>query len=110
MSQQDVIQYYESIAGDYDESRFGNSYGQFLDAQERSVLDKLIDMREPGCRLDLACGTGRLTGYATHGLDASAAMMERALERHPGWSSASHRPVRQDIRMNHSTLSIPSIS
>lgn len=58
MSQKDVIQYYECIAGEYDESRFENSYGQFLDAQERSVLDKLIDMREKGRRLDLACGTG----------------------------------------------------
>lgn len=83
MSQKEVIQYYESIAGDYDESRFGNSYGQFLDAEERCVLDKLIDMRDKGCRLDLACGTGRLTSYATHGLDASAAMMERARKRNP---------------------------
>lgn len=83
MSQKEVIQYYESIAGDYDESRFGNSYGQFLDAEERCVLDKLIDTRDKGCRLDLACGTGRLTSYATHGLDASAAMMERARKRNP---------------------------
>ena len=81
MSQKEVIQYYESIAGDYDESRFGNSYGQFLDAEERCVLDKLIDTRDKGCRLDLACGTGRLTNYATHGLDASAAMMEKARKR-----------------------------
>lgn len=83
MSQKDVIEYYESIAGEYDESRFENSYGQFLDAQERHVLDKLVDARDKGCRLDLACGTGRLTGYATHGLDASAAMMERARKRNP---------------------------
>ena len=83
MSQEDVIKYYERIAGDYDESRFENSYGQFLDAQERCLLDQLIDTREEGCRLDLACGTGRLTHYATHGLDASAAMMERARKRHP---------------------------
>lgn len=83
MSQKDVIKYYDSLAGNYDESRFENSYGQFLDAQERRVLDELIDTLDEGFRLDLACGTGRLTNYATHGLDASAAMLERARKRNP---------------------------
>ncbi len=79
----EVVEYYDSIAKTYDESRFNNTYGRFIDAQERKVLDKLIDTAADGARLDMACGTGRLTNYATHGLDASAEMMASAQERHP---------------------------
>ena len=80
-----VVDYYDSIAESYDESRFGNSYGRFIDSQERRVLNRLIDR---SCaseqRLEMACGTGRLTGYATHALDASSKMMAHARKLHPG--------------------------
>ncbi len=79
----EVVAYYDSMAEQYDESRFGNSYGRFVDAQERRVLDRLIDWQKDWMRLDLACGTGRLTNYATHGLDASGEMMRLAWQRHP---------------------------
>ena len=79
----EVVDYYNSIAEDYDESRFANSYGKFIDAEERRILNKLIDLSADGKRLELACGTGRLTNYATDGLDASEKMIAHARKRHP---------------------------
>lgn len=78
-----VVDYYDTIADQYDDSRFNNSYGQFIDYEERRILDKLIKVPTGGRCLEMACGTGRLTGYATHALDASASMMKHAQERHP---------------------------
>lgn len=78
----DVVNYYNTIADSYDESRFNNSYGQFIDAEERRILNALIDVERMPQRLEIACGTGRLTNYATHGLDASANMMALARKRH----------------------------
>lgn len=79
----EVVEYYDSIAKKYDDSRFNNSYGQFIDFQERRTLDRLIPVDKNTQRLEMACGTGRLTNYATHGLDASAEMMSLARQRHP---------------------------
>jgi len=79
----EVVAYYDTIADNYDESRFNNSYGRFIDTQERWVLDGLFGQAKDETRLDMACGTGRLTNYATHGLDASSEMMKRAQERYP---------------------------
>ena len=42
MKKDEVVNYYDSIASSYDESRFNNSYGRFIDAQERRVKDQLI--------------------------------------------------------------------
>lgn len=78
-----VVAYYDEIADTYDESRFGNSYGHFIDAEERKILDLLLPPGQQEQRLEIACGTGRLTNYATHGLDASGEMLARARERHP---------------------------
>lgn len=77
-----VVEYYDTIAKDYDNSRFNNSYGQFIDYQERRVLDRLIPVTDQSLRLEIACGTGRLTNYATHALDASTEMMGLAQKRH----------------------------
>ena len=76
-----VVDYYNQIAQKYDEDRFGNSYGRFIDAQERRVLNKL-EVEQAGT-LDLPCGTGRLTNYAREGADASEEMLKVARERHP---------------------------
>lgn len=78
-----VVDYYDTIADKYDESRFDNSYGQFIDYQERRILDQLIKLPVDAKCLEMACGTGRLTCYATHALDASREMMKHAMERHP---------------------------
>lgn len=83
MENSQVVDYYNNIADDYDNSRFNNSYGQFIDAEERRILDGLVDPTAPTRRLEMACGTGRLTNYATHGLDASSEMMAHAQKRHP---------------------------
>lgn len=70
-----IINYYNNLAESYDENRFDNAYGKFLDKQERNILDKvLIDSNE--IILDLACGSGRLLNYADFGLDASPKMIE----------------------------------
>lgn len=82
MNSNEVVNYYDTIASEYDESRFNNSYGRFIDAEERRVLDKLIKTDAGTVRLEMACGTGRLTNYATHGLDASNEMMAFAKKRH----------------------------
>ncbi len=78
-----VIQYYDKIATCYDADRFGNSYGRFVDAQERKVLHHLLADRNEFV-LDLACGSGRLLSYAGIGLDASAEMLKLANEKFPG--------------------------
>jgi SAM-dependent methyltransferase len=78
----DIIQYYDEIAPCYDTDRFGNAYGRFIDAQERRVLDRLLNGKEESV-LDLACGSGRLLKYATIGLDASAEMIKLAKEKFP---------------------------
>ncbi len=79
-----VVDYYDTIADEYDNSRFNNSYGRFIDYEERRILDELMPTITPDAkRLEMACGTGRLTNYATHALDASTEMMKHAQERHP---------------------------
>lgn len=77
-----IVQYYDDIATRYDADRFGNSYGRFIDAQEKRILDKLISVKEERV-LDLACGSGRLLAYATYGLDASTEMLRLAKEKFP---------------------------
>jgi ubiquinone/menaquinone biosynthesis C-methylase UbiE len=72
-----VINYYNEIANDYYHSRFENSYGKFIDKQERIILDGLLTNKNEVV-LDLACGVGRLLNYATLGLDASEKMVALA--------------------------------
>jgi hypothetical protein len=38
----ELAAYYETLAATYDENRFNNTYGQFIDKQERKILDKLL--------------------------------------------------------------------
>ncbi|MCY1077133.1 class I SAM-dependent methyltransferase [Archangium lansingense] len=77
----EVVAYYDALASTYDEERFGNSYGAYLDGLERRVLRSWLQ----GPRvLDLACGTGRFLDLASEGLDLSEKMVERARERWPG--------------------------
>jgi ubiquinone/menaquinone biosynthesis C-methylase UbiE len=77
-----IINYYNDLAKEYDQDRFENSYGKFIDFQERTILEKLlIDKNERV--VDLACGSGRLMNYASIGVDASEEMLKVALEKHP---------------------------
>ncbi|MTB52033.1 methyltransferase domain-containing protein [Lewinella sp. W8] len=82
-SQRTVTTYYDQLAPDYDENRFGNSYGQYLDAQERKILRAWLPEASYPDNLDLGCGTGRLLDFAGHGLDASAPMIGEARKKYP---------------------------
>lgn len=76
---QQIVDYYNEIATNYDHSRFENTYGEFIDQQERRILNKLHI--NPKHTLDLPCGTGRLLNYADYGCDASEKMLECAKAR-----------------------------
>jgi SAM-dependent methyltransferase len=78
-----VVQYYDRLAERYDNERFGNSYGAYVDAQERRILSRWLAPVSGGKILDLGCGTGRLLHLATHGLDPSKAMVRQARSKHP---------------------------
>lgn len=83
MSHPEIQKYYEQLAAGYDDRRFANSYGRFIDRQERAILDRHLSGREGQRILDLACGTGRLMEYCTDGLDLSSAMLDLARRKHP---------------------------
>ena len=85
----DITAYYDRIANLYDTDRFGNTYGQFIDAQEHAILSQLLHTAAGQRVLDVGCGTGRFLGYATHGLDASAAMLAVARQKQP----EKHQPI-----------------
>lgn len=78
----EIVHYYNDLAKTYDQDRFDNSYGKFIDSQERKILDKLLINQDEQI-LDLACGTGRLLNYASIGVDASAEMIAVAKRKFP---------------------------
>lgn len=78
----DVVEYYDSIATTYDSSRFSNSYGRYIDAQERRILDRYLSHCD-GEVVEVACGTGRLLDYAQTGVDASGHMLAQATPKYP---------------------------
>jgi hypothetical protein len=73
----EITENYNKVAKEYDKDSFGNSYGKFIDSQERQLLGKLMndsgDKRVP----DVACGTGRFLNFAIDGIDASEAMVAK---------------------------------
>lgn len=79
----DISAYYDSVAPDYDRSRFDNSYGQFIHSQEYGALTRMLNGTPPAYTLDLACGTGRLLGLAGTGFDLSARMLAEARRKFP---------------------------
>ena len=76
-----IVEYYNELASTYDENRFENEYGKFIDAQERILLNKLLTDNND-LILDLACGSGRLLDFASVGTDASEKMLEIAQKKH----------------------------
>ena len=77
----DIIAYYDQLAPAYDEDRFGNSYGRFVDAGERRALERWLHGRRDV--LEIACGTGRFSNLATAACDASQESLKVARRRHP---------------------------
>jgi len=73
----EIINYYDNLANSYDSNRFDNSYGKYIDQQERKILDKILNDKNEVI-LDLACGSGRLLNYASIGVDGSSKMIEVA--------------------------------
>jgi len=79
----EIVDYYNKTAHDYDHSRFGNSYGEFIDYQEKTIVSKLLKNIPRSQTLDLACGTGRFLEFADFGIDASEKMLEIAKQKFP---------------------------
>lgn len=79
----EIKKYYDNLAKEYDENRFGNSYGKYVDFQERTTLKNIFSRNKFKKILDLGCGTGRLLDFATHGIDFSDEMLKIASEKHP---------------------------
>jgi ubiquinone/menaquinone biosynthesis C-methylase UbiE len=78
-----IHDYYDRLAPDYDRDRFGNSYGRFVDAEERAVLRDWLAGTAPARVVDIGCGTGRLLDFAMTGVDASAEMLKVAAGKFP---------------------------
>ena len=78
----EIIEYYDRLAPTYDQDRFGNSYGRFVDAQERRLLGKWLSAERRDV-LEIACGTGRLSNFAQVACDASQESVKLAQARHP---------------------------
>ena len=81
--QSEIKTYYNELAQNYDDNRFNNSYGQYLDQQERSFLSRILkDVPSEKC-MDIGCGTGRLLDYADYGVDFSPEMLKIAAQKYP---------------------------
>lgn len=81
MIKNQIHQYYNNLAKTYDENRFENSYGKYIDEQERYFLNSFFKNKKYSFILDLGCGTGRLLNFATHGVDFSEEMLNIAQEK-----------------------------
>jgi len=96
---QEIIAYYDRLAPAYDASRFANSYGRFVDARERALLAAWLPAGAKDI-LELGCGTGRLSGFATVATDASTASLAIARTREPATffaaADAEHLPLPPD--------------
>ncbi len=82
----DIQAYYDESAKDYDQSRFANSYGQFLQKQEERYLLPLLRLFNPMKILNLGCGTGRFMEHCHFGVDFSPKMLEQAEKKYPNKS------------------------
>ena len=78
-----VITYYDELAESYDQNRFANSYGRYIDLLERNVLTEWLASEDKNQTIDLGCGTGRLLEYAMTGVDGSLKMLQVAAKKFP---------------------------
>lgn len=94
-----VLDYYDDIAGSYDETRFKNSYGRFVDSAERAILSSWLVEVDTSRVIDFGCGTGRFLEFADTGVDGSPNMLEVAAGIYP-----KHRLVHADLMSLPDTL------
>ncbi len=97
----EIKKYYDDLASTYDNNRFENSYGKYLDIQERNFLNSIIKKTENSKILDLGCGTGRFLGFANFGVDISPKMIAVSKSKFPNIEfregSASNIPFENDF-------------
>ncbi len=82
-SKEEILEYYDKLAKDYDRDRFENTYGAYIHSQEEQILCKYLNLDEVEANLDLACGTGRFLAFADHGADISKEMISVAKAKFP---------------------------
>ncbi len=75
-----IEKYYDKLAVDYDTDRFGNSYGAFIDQEERQFIAQNIVNENS---IDIACGSGRFLNFCKTGVDISANMIAVAKRKFP---------------------------
>lgn len=100
--QQDIIKtYYNNLAAEYDTNRFGNTYGQYIDRQEKKIVGKLLQNNKKDATLDLACGTGRFLEFAKYGVDISPQMLLEARKKYADCElfegSALNTPFKSEL-------------
>ena len=78
----EIVDYYDNLAPHYDEDRFANSYGRFVDAREKQILRAWLPT-DPKHTLELGCGTGRLSAFAAVATDASKPSLAIARTQNP---------------------------
>lgn len=81
---EEIKEYYNKLAPDYDRDRFGNSYGKYIDRQEKAFVRKLLRAKSVDKTLDVGCGTGRFLEFACYGIDLSEEMIDVAQRKFPG--------------------------
>jgi len=79
----EIKKYYDNLAQSYDSDRFENSYGKFINTQERLFLSNRLKKIKSNQILDLGCGTGRLLEFANYGVDFSKNMLEVSKSKFP---------------------------
>ena len=78
----EIVDYYDELAKTYDSNRFENTYGTFIDKQERAILQQLLTHSEEMV-LDMPCGSGRFLNFAQLGIDASKEMVRVSQAKFP---------------------------
>jgi SAM-dependent methyltransferase len=78
----EIVGFYDELATTYESDRFENSYGKFIDEQERKILHRLLTDSEERI-LDMPCGSGRFLNFAQIGIDGSKEMTRISSAKFP---------------------------